>query len=124
MQVQIGDLRAGLEDGERVDAEERVRFVMRRLAQRVNRADIHLSDVNGPRGGIDKRCQITLKTDRNGVLVIRTLAGDWRSALDEALQRSVRLLTRAWQRRSDPAVLREGKRRVLGRVSAMSQHSN
>ena len=120
MQVQIDDSKAGLEGGARLDVEERVRFVMRRLAQRVTRADIHLSDINGPRGGIDKRCQITLKTDQNGVLVIRTLAGDWRSALDEALDRSVRLLTRVWQRRRDPAVLRQGKQRVLNRVAAFN----
>jgi ribosome-associated translation inhibitor RaiA len=118
MQVQI-DCKARLENDVRAGAEARVRFVMRRLAQRIARADVHLSDVNGPRGGIDKRCQVTLKTDRNGVLVIRTLASDWRSALDQALERAVRLLTRVWQRRGDPAVLRQAKRRVLRQAVAI-----
>jgi len=112
MQVQI-DCKARLENDVRSSAEERVRFVMRRLVQRVSRADVHLSDINGPRGGVDKCCQVTLKTEGKGVLVIRTLAADWRSALDQALQRAVRLLTRAWQRRGDPAVLRQAKRRAL-----------
>jgi ribosome-associated translation inhibitor RaiA len=117
MQVQI-DCKARLEDDIRSGAEERVRFVMRRLAQRVCRADVHLSDVNGPRGGRDKRCQVTLKTEGRGILVIRTLAADWRSALDRALERAVRLLTRVWQRRADPAVLRQAKQRALRHVVA------
>ena len=112
MQVQI-DCKARLENDVRGSAEARVRFVMRRLVQRVSRADVHLSDSHGPRGGVDKCCQVTLKTEGKGVLVIRTLAADWRSALDQALQRAVRLLTRAWQRRGDPAVLRQAKRRAL-----------
>ncbi|MCE2998516.1 MAG: HPF/RaiA family ribosome-associated protein [Betaproteobacteria bacterium] len=112
MQVQI-DCKARLENDVRSSAEERVRFVMRRLVQRVSRAVVLLSDINGPRGGVDKCCQVTLKTEGKGVLVIRTLAADWRSALDQALQRAVRLLTRVWQRRGDPAVLRQAKRRAL-----------
>jgi hypothetical protein len=35
-------------------AVRRVRFVMRRLTWLVPRAKVHLSDVNGPRGGVDK----------------------------------------------------------------------
>lgn len=38
-------------------AVRRVRFVMRRLAWLVPRAKVQLTDVNGPRGGVDKRCQ-------------------------------------------------------------------
>ena len=34
-------------------AEHRVRFVMRRLTWLVPRAKVQLSDVNGPRGGVD-----------------------------------------------------------------------
>ena len=78
--------------------EERVRFSMRRLSWLVPRADVRLSDVNGPRGGVDKRCQVQLSTDGRGSVVITTLARDWRSALDQALARAARALLKLWKR--------------------------
>jgi len=83
-------------------AEQRVRFVMRRLAWLVPRARVQLSDVNGPRGGVDKRCQIELKTDNAGTVVVTTVARDWRSALDGALARASRVVLRL-VRRGRPA---------------------
>jgi len=76
----------------------RVRFVMRRLAWLVPRATVQLSDVNGPRGGVDKRCQVALRTDGRGTVVITSTARDWRSALDGALSRASRLLLRLCRR--------------------------
>jgi hypothetical protein len=48
----------------------RVRFALRRLASGVPRAKVQLSDVNGPRGGVDKRCQVELSTEAMGMVVI------------------------------------------------------
>jgi len=79
-------------------AERRVRFVLRRLSWLVPRARVQLSDVNGPRGGLDKRCQIELKTETAGIVVITAIDRDWRSALESALMRAARTLTRVWQR--------------------------
>jgi hypothetical protein len=87
-------------------AVRRVRFVMRRLAWLVPRAKVKLSDVNGPRGGVDKRCQIELKTDTTGSVVITAMARDWRSALEAALARATRVLLRLWRRGQQPGPLR------------------
>ncbi len=79
-------------------AERRVRFSMRRLAWLIPRAKVLLSDVNGPRGGVDKRCQVALSTASNGQVVITAVARDWRSAIDNALARASRVLMRHWRR--------------------------
>ena len=60
-------------------AERRVRFVLRRLGWLVPRAEVLMSDVNGPRGGIDKRCQVELRTDGAGPVVVTSVAKDWRT---------------------------------------------
>ncbi|MBK8688503.1 MAG: HPF/RaiA family ribosome-associated protein [Betaproteobacteria bacterium] len=87
--------------------ERRVRFVLRRLGWLVPRAEVQMSDVNGPRGGIDKRCQVQLMTDGAGSVVVASEANDWRTALDNALSRAARLLMRLWRRGSDSRRLRQ-----------------
>lgn len=79
-------------------AERRVRFAMRRLTWLVPRARVQLSDTNGPRGGVDKRCRVELRPDGVQPVVITAVARDWRSALDSALTRAARLLVRLWRR--------------------------
>jgi hypothetical protein len=81
---------------------ERVRFALRRLSALVPRAKVQFSDVNGPRGGVDKRCQVELSTEAAGTVVIASLARDWRTALDRSLGRATRVLTRSVQRNQKP----------------------
>lgn len=76
----------------------RARFVMRRLVWLVPRARVCLTDVNGPRGGVDKRCQVELRAAGGAPVVVTSVARDWRSALDAALTRAARALLRLWQR--------------------------
>lgn len=87
--------------------ERRVRFVLRRLGWLVPRAEIQMSDVNGPRGGIDKRCQVELRTDGAGSVVVASVASDWRTALDNALARAARFLMRLWHRGIDSRRMRQ-----------------
>jgi hypothetical protein len=87
--------------------ERRVRFVLRRVGWRVPLAEVRMSDVNGPRGGIDKRCQVELRTDGAGSVVVASVAKDWRTALDHALARAARFLMRLWHRASDSRRLRQ-----------------
>jgi len=81
---------------------ERVRFMLRRLSALVPRAKVQFSDVNGPRGGVDKRCQVELSTEAAGTVVIASLARDWRTALDRSLRRATRVLTRSLHRNNKP----------------------
>jgi hypothetical protein len=81
---------------------QRIRFVLRRLNGWVPRAKVQFSDVNGPRGGVDKRCQIELSTDTAGTVVIASLARDWRTALDRSLRRATQVLKRGLQRSHKP----------------------
>ena len=83
-------------------AVQRVRFALRRLTAFVPHAKVRFSDVNGPKGGVDKRCLVELTTDKAGTVVIASLASDWRTALDRSLSRATRLLARSLQRTQKP----------------------
>ena len=78
--------------------EQRLRFVMRRAAFLVQRAKVRLTDLNGPRGGIDKRCRLELTPERGAPIVVVVTAQDWRHAFEDALARGSRALIRNWQK--------------------------
>jgi ribosome-associated translation inhibitor RaiA len=75
-------------------AKARSEFVFRRLAWLISKATVSLSDINGPRGGLDKRCQVELQVSREKTVVATSIARDWRGAIDLALARAVRTLVR------------------------------
>lgn len=102
MQIQI-ETRHPEESGpSRLDVEQRVRFVLRRLGAGVQRARISLRDINGPRGGMDRQCRLALKTQTHGTLVVTAQAQSDGHALDRALQRASQALVRVWQRKRQP----------------------
>ena len=96
----------------------RVRFALRRLSTLVPRAKVQLSDINGPRGGVDKRCQVELTTESAGKLVVYSLARDWRTAIDLALGRATQVLTRNLKRTQKP--VRGRKVRLYENSSALN----
>lgn len=98
MQVQI-ETRAVQAAPLREFAEQRLRFAMRRLSGLVSRARVQLSDVNGPRCGLDKQCRVELQTAAGRPVVVTSVARDWQGALEQALSRAHVALTRTWQRR-------------------------
>lgn len=79
-------------------AENRLRFVLRRLAWRVPRAKVRLDDTNGPRGGIDKEVRVELQMIGSEPVVVSARSRDWRGALDAALARAAQRLLRTVRR--------------------------
>lgn len=79
-------------------AERRLQFAMRRLRGEVLQAHVRLVDVNGPRGGVDQRCQIQLTTDGLGTVVVHATRRHAVQALEAALKRATTALVRQWQK--------------------------
>jgi putative sigma-54 modulation protein len=67
-------------------AADRLRFALRRMAQQVSTARVSFTDVNGPRGGVDKHAQIQLHLESHGTVIVGATANNWRTALEEALR--------------------------------------
>lgn len=51
------------------------------------RACVGLAAINGPRGGVDKRCQIVLKLAGQNSIVIEDTEADLYFAIDRACER-------------------------------------
>lgn len=101
MIIDIKAVGLGLTPGLRNYVTERISASMGRLGSRIRRVLVRLSDLNGPRGGLDKQCQLMLRIDGAPPIVVRDTEEDLYVAVDRAAERARRTLTREvkWQGR-------------------------
>jgi ribosomal subunit interface protein len=83
-----------LTDALRRHVERRLHFDLARFQPLVRKIDVHLSDVNGPRGGHDKRCQVRVRLAAHADVVVEDIEADLYHAVDRALGRSARAVGR------------------------------
>ena len=74
--------------------EERIHFALSRIGHRLRRVDVRLSDLNGPRGGIDKCCLIEVRIDRHPPIVVTDIQADLYTSVDLASARVGRTVMR------------------------------
>lgn len=69
METEIRAVNVRLGREARLQMDRNVRLTMDRFGGRIRRLVVSVSDVNGPRGGIDKRCRIIADLGRAGAVV-------------------------------------------------------
>lgn len=71
-------------------------------ADRISRIMVRLSDINGPRGGVDKRCQIQARLATLADVVIEDTEANLYVAIDRATERAGRTAVRHLTRQRRP----------------------
>jgi ribosome-associated translation inhibitor RaiA len=79
--------------------ERRLQFALGRFAGRISQVVVRISDVNGPRGGVDKRCQITVALIPRGVVRVEGTGHDPFVLVARAAKRVGRTVRRTLGRR-------------------------
>jgi putative sigma-54 modulation protein len=85
----------------------RMGFALGRFGDKVGRVAVRLADINGPRGGVDKRCRVLVDVASGGPTVVEVTDSDLRSAIDRAADRIGRAVHRKLERVrlcADPAI--------------------
>ena len=75
----------------------RVHFSLGRFAGRIQSVSISLADVNGPRGGLDKICDVRVNAGLRNPLMVRERQGNVHAAVAFAVERAERALRRQLQ---------------------------
>jgi ribosome-associated translation inhibitor RaiA len=88
---------------------KRLGFTLGRAAGQVRRIAVRLSDLNGPRGGIDKRCFIEVRLDRMAPVVVEDVQSDLYTAIDRAASRIGRAVIRRLAQDSNRRRQRRGQ---------------
>ena len=81
----------------RAHAQKRLGFALDRMAGRVERVSVTLTDVNGPRHGVDKSCLIRIGGGGQEI-VCGAVDSDVYRLIDRAAERAGRLLRREAER--------------------------
>ena len=72
----------------RMHIEKRLSFALSTRYDHINRIMVRLSDINGPRGGNDKRCQLHVVLPGQQDVVIEDTQPDLYAAIDRAADRA------------------------------------
>jgi ribosomal subunit interface protein len=94
MRVRIQAREFTLTDALREHVERRIRFALTRFGPRLLQVSVRLEDVNGPRGGEDKRCTVQVSVTRQPQVVVEETAADMYEAIDRAAARTERTVER------------------------------
>jgi len=108
MRIDIQARNFPLTDTQRSHAERRLRFSLTCCDDRIRRVVMRLSDINGPRGGADKRCHLQLVLAGLPDVVVEDTEADLYVAVDRAVDRAGRtLLRRIDRQQAAPAGIHE-----------------
>lgn len=72
----------------RVHVRERLRLALGRFARSINQVWVYLRDVNGPRGGLNKKCRIVVEVPRRGRVVVTGMDTDIFAAITRTANRA------------------------------------
>jgi hypothetical protein len=81
-----------------------VRGRLKRISDRLTRVEVHVGDVNGPRGGEDMRCAIEVRP--NGMAPIS--ATDQASSVEQAVSAATEKVLSAYDRQIGRSTSRKG----------------
>lgn len=62
--------------------ERRVHFALERFAERIRKVRVQVRDLNGPRGGVDKSCQLVISLVPASTVVLETRGSNIYAAID------------------------------------------
>lgn len=91
--------------------DRRVRLSLSRFAASIQAVTIRISDTNGPKGGDDKRCIVSVKLASAGEVVVQGEGQKVLSVLNHCLSRAERAVSRSLDRRRDTPI-RMNRRRT------------
>lgn len=95
--------------------ERRMRFALGRFEEHVKTVRVTLEDVNGPKGGLDKRCMLRVEARDVEPIMIEERDSRFAAAITRAAERAHRAMTKEVgklvNQRIDRTAVRAAKRR-------------
>lgn len=81
-------------------AQKKILFALSRFGDRIRSITLRVMDINGPKGGLDKKCQVLLKL-KNKTIVLEGVDQNYYTVVDTTIERLQRLVARELERWRD-----------------------
>lgn len=75
-----------------------IHFHLSRFGRELSSVSARIGDINGPKGGIDKRCQLHVRGPRIGTFLVAEVSADPYAAVDACAERAGHSLGRQLER--------------------------
>lgn len=81
--------------------ERQLQFALSRFGARVSHVTVRVTDLNGPRGGVDKQCRMAAAVPSSGHIRAEVIDADLYTAIDRAADRIGRAVARELHRQPE-----------------------
>ncbi|MFT4937627.1 MAG: putative sigma-54 modulation protein [Paraglaciecola sp.] len=85
----------------REEISSKLHLILGRFGQRIRQTEVVLSDVNRPRGGLDKKCIIKLRINQYKVIVSHDTTDDMYDSIAKSAYRARRTMERFFDRKKN-----------------------
>jgi putative sigma-54 modulation protein len=99
MKLELRVRNVNLVDALRAYVGRRLRFALDRFDHSITRVTVTVDDLNGPRAGVDKHCQMQVDVVPSGTVRAEEKDADLYAAIDRAVRRLRESVSRQIQRR-------------------------
>lgn len=123
MQVFVSAKNFKVSETIREHIDRRLAFALDRFQREIERIDVSLADLNGPKGGLDKQCRMVAKLRSDGTLVIEDQDIDFFAVIDRAADRLGHAVQRAIDRRRDMKYARRRAEALLAETTEPSDQT-
>ncbi len=120
--IELRSWNVPLSEAMREHVARRLDFALRRFAHRIERITVRLVDINGPKGGVDKRCRIVVQLSPARKVMVESTDSDAYAAVSQAAIRADETVARAiTRRRPRPVATRRGGARLERERALLSE---
>jgi len=110
MKLEVRGLNVEITDSLRTYAQRKLGFALDRFAERIRTVRLKLGDMNGSRGGVDKRCQLAISLAQSTPITLESRASTVQGAVDRIASKVRSFVERRFVRKHEERRLRKADR--------------
>lgn len=88
MRIDIQAHHLELKAEHREQIQRRASFALSRLSSRISQVEVHLTDINGPRGGVDTQCRVQVSLDQGEPVIVEDIDQNLTALINRSLARA------------------------------------